>query len=216
MTLELMRSTLYPLGFLASLLFGLRFIFQWIYSEKQKRSTVTPLFWKLSLTGNTTMVVHSLIQLQYPICLIQTLSGVIAWRNLNLMGTQPTSKRFCLIVMVLCASVISLYFISIGAWMPPPLLPWTQTATSPPPFLWHLVGFLGMGIFASRFWVQWWGAEKKKKSYLGKPFWWTSLAGATLSVLFFIRLNDPVNILGYSVGLLPYVRNLMLLNKKEA
>ena len=45
---ESWRIFIYPLGFLAPLLFGSRVITQWIYSEYQKESVVTRLFWHLS------------------------------------------------------------------------------------------------------------------------------------------------------------------------
>ncbi|HEY4832525.1 MAG TPA: lipid-A-disaccharide synthase N-terminal domain-containing protein, partial [Waddliaceae bacterium] len=41
----------YPLGLLPALFFTLRLLIQWFQSEKEKRSLVTPVFWKLSLTG---------------------------------------------------------------------------------------------------------------------------------------------------------------------
>ncbi len=211
--IEVFRSLLYPLGLIANLLFALRFLFQWIQSEKKGESTVTPLFWVISLVANGVMCLHALIQLQFPICLIQALNGVIAWRNLNLMGARPRSKKTTLAVMALTAAGVILLFVRENVWMRPPAMPWNGSSASNPVLAWHLVGFAGMLLFASRFWIQWWLAEKEGKSYLGKPFWWTSLFGALLSLLYFIRLSDPVNIIGYSVGLLPYIRNLMLFKK---
>ena len=81
------RALLYPLGFLASLLFTTRFMVQWIQSERSRRSHVTPLFWQLSLVANVLLVIHSIIQVQYHVALVQGFNGVISWRNLNLMGT---------------------------------------------------------------------------------------------------------------------------------
>lgn len=211
--MDFFRSFLYPLGLIANLFFGFRFLLQWIQSERRGQSTVTPLFWVLSLVANGILCLHALIQLQYPVCLIQALNGVIAWRNLNLMGKRPLSKRKTVAILALTAASVSLLFVRENIWMRPPTMPWNGSSATNPSFVWHLVGLIGMLLFASRFWIQWWQAEKHRKSYLGKPFWWISLFGAILSCVYFIRLKDPVNILGYSIGLLPYIRNLMLLKK---
>ncbi len=213
MNVDALRSFLYPLGLIASLLFGLRFLFQWIQSERKGASTVTHLFWVISLVANGIMCVHAYIQLQYPVCLLQALNAVIAWRNLNLMGARPLAKKRVVTLMVLTTAAISLLFIRENIWMRPPTMPWSGNHATNPATFWHVIGFGGMLLFASRFWIQWWLAEKHQKSFLSKPFWWTSLFGALLSLAYFIRLNDPVNILGYSVGIIPYIRNLMLLNK---
>lgn len=209
MTLESLRSLLYPLGFLATLVFSARMILQWLQSEKQKKSVVTPLFWKLSLGGNALLMAHAFVQLQFPLCLIQTFSGVIAWRNLNLMGKRPYALRTTLAIATVALLLITLAFLSQGnvAWMRAPF------GASAPSSLWHAIGLSGMVLFSSRFWIQWWLAEKNQKSFLGRSFWWISLIGASLSVLYFCRLGDPVNILGYGCGLLPYARNLILSKK---
>jgi lipid-A-disaccharide synthase-like uncharacterized protein len=65
------RSFLYPLGFVASILFFLRFYIQWFKSEKKRESHVTPIFWRLSFFANMIMVIHGVIQFQYPLSLIQ-------------------------------------------------------------------------------------------------------------------------------------------------
>ncbi|WP_420835497.1 lipid-A-disaccharide synthase N-terminal domain-containing protein [Parachlamydia acanthamoebae] len=30
-------------------------------------------------------------------------------------------------------------------------------------FFWHCLGTIGLALFASRFWIQWWCAEKQQK-----------------------------------------------------
>lgn len=212
----MIRSLLYPLGFLANLLFGLRFLQQWIQSEKKKESRVSHTFWRLSFLANTMMCLHGLIQFQYPVSLFQALNGVIAWRNLNLMSKHPYRFKTTLLFMGVATFVVTLLFFLQGnyEWMRPPTLPWSGRRATHASMEWHLIGFIGMLLFASRFWIQWWLAERDRKSYLSKPFWWASLIGALFSLIYFIRLSDSVNILGYSLGIVPYIRNLMLLKKK--
>ncbi len=220
MNMDTLRSVLYPLGLVANLLFGLRFLIQWVESEKKQKSTVSPLFWILSLSANSVLCFHAWIQLQYPVCLIQALNAVIAWRNLNLMSHRPSTKNKTVILMVCTSVFISALFLTQSLishsleWMRPPTMPWSGTHAAKASFLWHVVGLGGMILFASRFWIQWWLAEKNQKSYLSRSFWWTSLFGAALSLIYFARLGDLVNILGYSMGLLPYIRNLMLIKKE--
>ncbi|QLH36143.1 MAG: lipid-A-disaccharide synthase N-terminal domain-containing protein [Parachlamydiaceae bacterium] len=86
-----MREFLYPLGFLSSLAFGARFIVQWLKSEIHKKALSLLLLeviprWKYSA------FFHSFIQMQFHVCLIQVVNGVISWRNLNLM--QAPSRHF--------------------------------------------------------------------------------------------------------------------------
>lgn len=217
MAFDSLRPFLYPLGIAAHLLFGLRFFFQWIQSEKKGASVVPKNFWRFSLIGNLLMSLHGYLQLQLPVCLIQALNAMIAWRNLNLMQTHTLRKRTFLTGLALLLFLLSYLFTLQGNfhWMRSPSLPWSSESTLHLPWIWHLFGFAGMVLFASRFWIQWWLAEKKQRSYLGKSFWWISCVGGFCSLLYFIQLKDAVNILGYSIGLIPYIRNLMLMQKQQ-
>jgi lipid-A-disaccharide synthase-like uncharacterized protein len=46
-----------------------------------------------------------------------------------------------------------------------------------------------------------------------RTFWYLSLSGATLLLLYAIHRRDPVFILGQSFGLLVYSRNLVLIHR---
>ena len=216
MMVDSLRTLLYPLGFIANFLFAGRFFVQWIQSEKQGKSVVSQAFWRLSFVANLAMCLHAYIQLQFPVCLIQALNATISWRNLNLMGKRVCRLNTTLRVMAASALLVSVLFFLQGTqeWMRPPTLPWTDSQASHASLTWHLAGLLGIVLFASRYWVQWWLAEKHRTSFLGKSFWWISCVGALFSLAYAIRLFDPVNILGFSLGLIPYIRNLMLMRKK--
>lgn len=212
----------YPLGLLPSLFFTLRFLIQWIQSERVKTSYVDSLFWKLSISGNLLLLSHYFLQGQFPFALIQTGNAVISWRNLNLMQKHRPPASFIAVIMLFIStfSFVTLCFIIQGwltgeiAWVRAP-----QSSKAPPVdpgLIWHAVGFLGQGLFASRFWVQWWDSEKQKKSELGSAFWWLSLWGSAISVIYFFQIGDVISILNQSFGMIPYVRNLMLLKKSPA
>ncbi len=76
--------------------------------------------------------------------------------------------------------------------------------------LWLMIGFLGQAIFTARFLAQWAASEKKKKSVVPVVFWWLSLAGGLVLLTYAAHRNDPVIVVGQSLGVVVYVRNLML------
>ena len=80
---------------------------------------------------------------------------------------------------------------------------------------WSIVGFVGQTLFFSRFLVQWLVSEKKGKSVIPVSFWYLSIVGAALSLAYALHRRDPVFILGYSIGFVVYVRNLVLINRHK-
>jgi len=78
--------------------------------------------------------------------------------------------------------------------------------------LWLIVGFCAQGLFSLRFIVQWIVSEKQKKSVVPVYFWYISIAGGTMLLVYAIHRRDPVFILGQSMGILVYSRNLMLIH----
>ena len=82
----------------------------------------------------------------------------------------------------------------------------------------HPIGALGLiaqMMFFSRFLVQWLVSEKKGESTVPIAFWYLSLAGGVLLLIYALWRTDPVITLGQSVGLLVYTRNLMLIYRKR-
>ena len=78
-----------------------------------------------------------------------------------------------------------------------------------------VIGFLGQGIFASRFIIQWIYSEKKGMSYIPVIFWYLSIFGGIGLLIYAIFRKDPVIILGQSFGIFIYLRNLILIYKKK-
>lgn len=219
---EQWREIFYPLGFIASLAFGARFIIQWLRSEISRKSVVTPLFWKLSLMGNLLLLIHSFIQMQFHVGIVQVINAIISWRNLNLMKEtsqrMPTVRVIEIMLSFLVLTTLAFYFQHLylaenkSAWLRLPSHAWSSNSL-PIHNSWHIVGFIGLLLFNCRFWIQWWQVEKTHTSQLGASFWWISLLGASFSIVYFIRIYDPVNIIGPALGIVPYIRNLMLLSK---
>lgn len=73
------------LGSIAQLIFTFRFIYQWIYSEKQKKSTLPFGFWLLSLVGSILILIYAIIR-RDPVLFIGHIFGSAVYvRNLILL-----------------------------------------------------------------------------------------------------------------------------------
>lgn len=206
------RALLYPLGILPLFFFSGRFLIQWLVSEWKGHSVVPRSFWQLSLSGHLLMVLHSSIQLQFPICISQACNAVIAWRNLNLMenAKRRFSTKTAIALMLTVITLVCLFFSFQTEWFRAPRLPWSYDSAELT-WGWHLFGTIGIALFSTRFWIQWWQAETYQESRLGIAFWWISLTGNCMMLVYFFMLRDPVNCAGPLFNLVPSVRNLMML-----
>lgn len=74
-----------------------------------------------------------------------------------------------------------------------------------------ILGFLGQGLFFGRFLVQWIASERQGKSIVPIAFWYFSIGGGGMLLIYAILKRDPVFIVGQGGGLLIYLRNLFLI-----
>lgn len=81
--------------------------------------------------------------------------------------------------------------------------------------LWLIVGLTGQILFSLRFLVQWLASEKEKRSIIPVSFWYFSIAGSFLLLAYAIHRQDPVFILGQSMGFGIYIRNLVLIDRHK-
>jgi len=81
--------------------------------------------------------------------------------------------------------------------------------------LWLVLGFSGQAIFAGRFLLQWLSSEREKKSVIPIGFWYMSIAGSVLLLLYAIHRVDPVFIVGQLFGFMVYLRNLQLIYQRR-
>lgn len=73
------------LGIISQTVFTLRFIFQWLYSEKQKKSMLPFGFWLLSLIGSILIISYAIIR-RDPVLLVGHFLGAIIYiRNIILL-----------------------------------------------------------------------------------------------------------------------------------
>ena len=84
--------------------------------------------------------------------------------------------------------------------------------------IWILIGFFGQFFFMMRFVVQWLASEKAGRSVVPELFWWFSLGGGTILLVYACYRGDPVFIFGQGLGFLIYLRNLqfVLRDKRKA
>jgi lipid-A-disaccharide synthase len=218
--IDALRTWLYPFGFLSSIAFGLRFLIQWCRSEQAGRSLVPRSFWVLSCIGNALVTIHSLIQLHFPIYLLQSQQFILAWRNLNIMGSNPWPLKRVVRLLIGGAIVATLLFGLQAAILPCASFGWVRSpkvfTSSPEVGFWmHFVGCCGILAFSFRFWLQWWEAERRKVSLLSVRFWWISIIGTVTAGIYFFLLSDWVNLVGPLCSIIPYTRNLVLLRREQ-
>ncbi len=76
------------LGICGQIIFTLRFIYQWFYSEKRKESTLPMGFWVLSLVGSLLILTYAIIR-KDPVLLAGHILGLFLYiRNMVLLKKQ--------------------------------------------------------------------------------------------------------------------------------
>lgn len=78
-----------------------------------------------------------------------------------------------------------------------------------------VLGLIGQALFAMRFIIQWVYAEKRRQSIIPTAFWYFSLAGSLLLLIYALLRRDLVFSLGQSTGFLIYLRNLYFIRKEK-
>jgi lipid-A-disaccharide synthase-like uncharacterized protein len=87
---------------------------------------------------------------------------------------------------------------------------WTDTQ------FWILFGLLGQAAFFSRFLVQWIASERQGKSVVPVAFWYLSLVGSATLFVYAIHRQEPIFLVGQTVGNFVYARNLVLIRREQA
>lgn len=81
------------------------------------------------------------------------------------------------------------------------------------PLVWF--GLLGQVVFMLRFVVQWFQSERAGRSVVPVAFWYLSIVGGGMLLVYGIIDVDPVIILGQSLGMAIYIRNLVLIHREK-
>ncbi len=97
-------------------------------------------------------------------------------------------------------------FASLAEW-------WANISTTE--LIWLGVGFLAQAMFMMRFLVQWIVSERARQSIVPNVFWYFSLCGGAMLLIYAIHRVDPVFILGQATGLFIYSRNIYFIRRQN-
>ncbi|MGA9422086.1 MAG: lipid-A-disaccharide synthase N-terminal domain-containing protein [Rhodanobacteraceae bacterium] len=76
---------------------------------------------------------------------------------------------------------------------------------------WKLIGFLGLFLFTSRWFVQMYATRKMKRVHMPIAFWWLSISGSVLLVAYFtFGKNDSVGILANLFPMVVSIYNVVV------
>ncbi|MNF33547.1 lipid-A-disaccharide synthase [compost metagenome] len=197
---------IYSIGFLAQILFSSRLILQWIISEKNKKVLTPVLFWEISLFASFLLFVYGYLRHDFSIMLGQTITYYIYIRNIQLQNDWkkiPFALRW---FIVLFPVFVVLYGYNNNIYDLHNLL---KNENIPQWLLW--LGIIAQVLFTLRFVYQWIYSEKKQTSVLPLGFWILSLSGSLLIFIYAIIRRDPVLLAGHAMGLVIYIRNIIIL-----
>ncbi len=200
---------IYAIGFIAQGFFSARILLQWILSEKAHRVLSPNIFWIFSLMGSILLFTYGYLRNDFAIILGQLISYYIYIWNLNIKGIWkkiPALIRGIVFALPIAAILMMLNEATIF------IDKFLHNREVPLPLL--LFGSAGQIIFTLRFVYQWYYSYRKKESVLPRGFWVISLIGSAMIVSYAIFRRDPVLILGQSVGLVAYIRNIILSTKQ--
>lgn len=76
------------LGSVAQLIFTFRFVYQWLYSEKKKSSSLPFGFWLLSLTGASLILTYAIFRKDPVLFIGHTLGLIVYARNLIILNNE--------------------------------------------------------------------------------------------------------------------------------
>lgn len=75
---------------------------------------------------------------------------------------------------------------------------------------WLIFGLIGNAAFASRFLVQWLASERAGTPVVPLAFWYLSILGSLVLLVYALHLGDPIFVLAYLPNALIYWRNISL------
>lgn len=188
------------LGWVGNGGFFLRFLVQWLASERAGRSVAPPLFWWISIVGTVALGSYAVHEREWLLLVGYAINGLIYARNLSLGGESSgglSTAKASLLALAALACVSTACLLELGE----------ANASAPS---WIIVGGAGQMLWSGRFIVQWWYSERRRESHFPALFWWLSLAGNVLLLAYTLHLGKTIFWIGYVLNPIVQVRNLML------
>lgn len=205
-----MNLLIFSIGLLAQGCFSARILTQWLISEKKHEVISPTLFWVFSLIGAYLMFYYGWLRNDFSIIVGQFISFYVYVGNLRLKGVWnkiPLVIRWLLLLTPMIVGMATIqkdsHFVDV----------FLKNKDVPMQLL--IFGTLGQVVFTFRFIYQWIYSSKMQISALPPAFWWISLSGSCMILIYGILRQDPILILGQSLGFISYIRNLMIGYKKS-
>ncbi len=80
---------------------------------------------------------------------------------------------------------------------------------------WLAFGLVAQLFFTARFLVQWISSERAGMSVVPMAFWFCSMGGGVMTLIYGIAKREPIIILGQALATVIYIRNIMLILKNR-
>jgi lipid-A-disaccharide synthase-like uncharacterized protein len=80
---------------------------------------------------------------------------------------------------------------------------------------WLAFGLVAQLFFTARFVVQWISSERAGQSVVPMAFWFFSMGGGLMTLVYGVVKREPVIILGQAMATVIYIRNIMLILKNR-
>lgn len=80
---------------------------------------------------------------------------------------------------------------------------------------WLAFGILAQLLFTARFIVQWIASERAGRSVMPMAFWWFSVFGGMMTLIYGLVRREPVIIMGQALAVGIYVRNMMFVMRER-
>ena len=197
---------IYSIGLIAQLLFSLRLLVQWLFSEKENKVVTPILFWIVSLIASLLFFIYGYLRYDFVIMLGQFITYYIYIRNLQLQNQWNRLQKGIQIVFINFPLIVLLITFLRGEF------DFSQLFNQDFIPIWLLaLGIVSQLIFTLRFIFQWIISEKNKFSQLPNTFWILSIVGSVLILIYSIFRKDPILFIGHAFGIIIYCRNLIIL-----
>jgi lipid-A-disaccharide synthase-like uncharacterized protein len=193
------------LAWIGQACFFVRFLIQWVASERAGESLAPSAFWWMSVAGALLLVGYSLHRAE-PIFLV----GYLVTLAIYLRNLWMAHRGRVALSPLPAAALALLAWVVLVAYGLGDL----QTAAAGSR-AWLVVGAVAQTLWSSRFLVQWFLSEHAGRSHFPEAFWWISLAGNVGLLAYAAHVGDPVWIAGLCLGPLVQVRNLLILRRAE-
>ena len=199
---------IYSIGLTAQLLFSLRLLIQWLFSEKENKVVAPTFFWIVSLIASILFFMYGYLRNDFAIMLGQFITYYIYIRNLQLQNQWNRLQKGIQIVFINFPLIVLLITFLRGEF------DFSQLFNQDFIPIWLLaLGIVSQLIFTLRFIFQWIISEKNKLSQLPSTFWILSTVGSVIILIYSIFRKDPILFIGHTFGIIIYCRNLMILKK---